>query len=188
MTGSTETEIKLSLEDPLATLSRLRSLGFEVLRPRVFEANTLYDTKTGELRQIATLLRLRQVGNQTVLTWKGPPVPGPHKQRPEEETMVGSFETTALIFEKLGFLPVFRYEKFRTEFSHAGALGVVVFDETPIGKFLEIEGEAAWIDSTARNLGFLPEDYLLESYGALYLQYCREKGTEPANMVFPSES
>ncbi len=185
MTGSTETEIKLRVQDAPAVQARLRSLGFAILHGRVFEANTIYDTENGELRQNSSLLRLRQVGERTVLTWKGPPIPGPHKQRPEEETTVGSFEIMALIFGKLGFRPIFRYEKFRTEYTKENALGVVVFDETPIGNFLEIEGEAAWIDSTARELGFLPEDYLLQSYGALYLQHCRETGMEPGNMVFP---
>jgi adenylate cyclase, class 2 len=188
MTGSTETEIKLAVEDLPTIQSRLHSLSFTVLHPRVFEANTVYDTKAQDLRQNSSLLRLRQVGERTVLTWKGPPVAGPHKQRPEEETTVGSFDKMALIFEKLGYLPTFRYEKYRTEFSKPGSLGVVVLDETPIGNFLEIEGEAAWIDATARDLGFLPEDYLLESYGSLYLQYCRQAGVEPGHMVFSSHS
>ncbi len=52
---------------------------------------------------------------------------------------------------------------------------------------MEIEGEAEWIDSTARQLGFSHTDYILDSYGKLYLDYCRKLGREPGNMVFASQ-
>ncbi len=107
-----------------------------------------------------------------MLTWKGPGQSGPHKSRAELETSVGSLETMRQILEQLGYGPVFRYEKYRTEFMDRAGLGVVTLDETPIGNFLEIEGPGEWIDQTAGRLGFSPKDYLLESYGKLYLDYC----------------
>jgi adenylate cyclase class 2 len=63
-----------------------------------------------------------------------------------------------------------------------------VIDETPIGMFLELEGDAEWIDETARRLGYSPSDYLLESYGTLYLQYCQNRKLEPTNMVFAAST
>ena len=69
-----------------------------------------------------------------------------------------------------------------------GEPGVVTVDETPIGNFLELEGPAEWIDAKAAALGFTPSDYILESYGRLYLADCERRGVEPSNMVFPPDS
>ena len=123
-----------------------------------------------------------------VLTWKGPGASGPHKDREEWETGVESFAEMQRILEHLGYTPTFRYEKFRTEFRQKGESGgVVTLDETPIGTFLELEGPGTWIDRTAQFLGFRKEDYVLESYGSLYLAYCARRGLQPANMVFASQ-
>jgi adenylate cyclase class 2 len=132
------------------------------------------------------ILRLRQVGEKGIITWKGPGERGPHKSRPELETSVGSVETLGKILAQIGFEPSFRYEKYRTEYVSEDSEGVVTFDETPIGNFLELEGPAAWIDETARKLEFAPQDYILESYGRLYLADCERRGVEPSNMVFAS--
>jgi adenylate cyclase, class 2 len=186
MKNATETEIKLRLYDRAAVLDRLPRLGFRVSVPRQFEANTLYDTNDQALRKKEMILRLRAVGDNRVITWKGPGEPGPHKSRPELETSVGSLETFDRIFDKLGLHPVFRYEKYRTEFSSGDAPGVITLDETPIGDFLELEGPGDWIDRTADQLGFSPKDYILESYGRLYLADCERRGVQPAHMVFAS--
>jgi adenylate cyclase class 2 len=61
---------------------------------------------------------------------------------------------------------------------------VVTVDETPVGWFLELEGEPAWIDRTAAELGFEEKQYLTESYGSLYLLHCKQRGIEPSDMVF----
>ncbi len=134
------------------------------------------------------LLRLRQAGDKHVITWKGKGEPGPHKSRPELETTLMSGENMHKILGQLGFAPTFRYEKFRTEFSEKDRLGVVTVDETPIGNFIEIEGPSEWIDATAQRLGFSPADYILDSYGRLYLAACERQGVQPTNMVFTSHS
>jgi adenylate cyclase class 2 len=79
---------------------------------------------------------------------------------------------------------VFRYEKFRTEYQ-SGQEGTITVDETPIGLYLEIEGAPGWIDRIAGELGFSERQYITKSYGALYLDYCREREMTAANMVFP---
>jgi adenylate cyclase, class 2 len=186
MTSATETEVKLPVADGPSALGRVLSAGFQISRPREFEANTLYDTEDGALLRKGMLLRLRQAGEREVVTWKGPGIPGPHKSRPELETSVGSSSTLAQILGHLGFKPTFRYEKFRTELRSARGEGVVVLDETPIGTYLELEGPADWIDETARKLGFSQTDYVVESYGTLYRNYCAERGVDPRNMIFQS--
>jgi len=100
------------------------------------------------------------------------------------ETEFADFASMQRILMDLGFRPAFRYEKYRTEFAAAGASGVVMLDETPIGDFLELEGAPRWIDRTAQALGFAHSDYITASYGRLYLDYCVEKGIDPSNMTF----
>ena len=88
------------------------------------------------------------------------------------------------ILERLGYRPSFEYQKYRTEYRRPGSRGLILVDETPVGDYLELEGPPRWIDRTALELGFRPEDYILDSYGGLYLAWCREKGMEPGHMVF----
>jgi len=186
MANATETEIKLPVENAAALLDKLHAAGYQVSQSREFEANTLYDTDDRRLFHSGMLLRLRETGGRSILTWKGPVIAGPHKSRPERETTVGSAETFGYILDQLGFEPVFRYEKFRTELKGANPEATVTFDETPIGIFMELEGPAAWIDETARTLGFKYADYVTESYGTLYRRWCERKGVEPSHMVFSS--
>ncbi len=184
-----ETEVKIRIPDPAHILSRLPSAGFQLSSPRQFESNTLYDTPSHALRESGMLLRLRQFGSTAVITWKGPGQPGPHKSRPELETSIGAIETMEKILNQLGYNAIFRYEKFRTEFRAAAAgnpKGVLTIDETPIGNFLELEGQADWIDRNAAQLGFRPQDYILESYGQLYLDDCARRGVQPTHMTFAS--
>ena len=189
MVGPTETEVKIRLSEKAKALERLRHAGFRESVARLFEANTLYDTPDGQLRKKETLLRLREAGNRSVLTWKGPGIPGAaHKSRTELETSIGSAQTIAQIFHQLGFQPAFRYEKYRTEYTRPGSAGVVTIDETPIGDFMELEGAGEWIDETAALLGFRPDEYVLESYGKLYIAECERCGVQPTHMVFASTS
>ena len=186
MKSANETEVKIPLTDRESVEQRIAEAGFQVSTPREFEANDIYDTEDQSLRQKEMILRLRQSGEKAVITWKGPGVPGPHKSRPELETSIGSLDVLSRILEQLGYRRAFRYEKFRTEYSDSAGTGVVTVDETPIGDFMEIEGSANWIDTTAATLGFSQKEYVLESYGKLYLNYCRQNGLEPGNMVFES--
>ena len=182
--GSHETEIKLALPDPKTARRLLRAAGFRVSRPRVFEANTVFDTPGQSLRRAANLLRVREAGGTATVTYKGRPLPGRHKSREELELQVADAAAMAGIFARLGFHPASRYEKYRTEFRQPDRAGVAMLDETPIGVFLELEGTAPWIDRTARHLGFQETDYITASYARLYLDWCGRRGRKPTNMVF----
>lgn len=183
-----ETEIKIQIHDLEEVRQRLVQLGFKESVARKFEVNALYDTVDQKLRRTEMLLRLRKVGAKSVITWKGPGIPGPHKSRPELETTLASIETMGRILEEIGFQPAFRYEKYRTEFvdGQSPDVGTVTLDETPIGHFLELEGPAEWIDNAAGRLGFAQHDYVLASYGKIYLDYCARRGVQPGDMVFAS--
>jgi len=184
MESPLETEVKIRAADLADVCQRIEALGFQISQPREFESNTLYDTETRSLLSSGTLLRLRESGGRYFITWKGRYQAGPHKTRPELETTLGSLDTMAQILGQLGYGPVFRYEKYRREYRHAGQPSVITADETPIGNFLELEGPGTWIDETAQRLGLKPADYVLESYARLYLKDCEQRGIAPTNMVF----
>ena len=80
--NSRETEIKLlGWRDAASARRRLVAAGFRLLKRRVFEQNTVFDTPGLKLRKAASLLRVRRAGKSATLTYKGPPIPGPHKSR-----------------------------------------------------------------------------------------------------------
>lgn len=182
--GPTETEIKLAVPDLRTARKLLRAAGFRVTRRRVFERNVVFDTPALALRQASTLLRVRQAGRETTVTYKGKPVPGKHKSREELEVSASDASMMGTIFERLGYRPVFRYEKYRTEYRLERGAGMATLDETPVGVYLELEGSPAWIDRMARRMGFPEQSYITASYGRLYLDRCREMGVPPGNMVF----
>jgi adenylate cyclase class 2 len=181
--GGQETEIKIAVSGVAAARRLLRANGFRVWKRRVFEKNTVFDTPDLKLRKGRKLLRVREAHGVT-LTYKGPPVVARHKSREELELQVSDARAIGALMGRLGFAPVFRYEKYRTEFRKAGSSGIVTIDETPVGVFFELEGTPAWIDRTARKLGFSEADYITVSYARLYVQWCEAQGLQPTNMLF----
>lgn len=99
------------------------------------------------------------------------------KSREEHEVVVSDADAFERILAGLGLLPRFRYQKYRESYRHGDA--EIVIDETPIGTFLEIEAAPERIHELAKALGFSREDYLLESYVALFLA-----GGGTGDMVF----
>ncbi len=165
-----ETEIKLRVENLNNAHRLLVDHGFTVLHPRVFERNLIFDTPDLSLRNSRRLLRLREAGGAVTLTFKGPAEGGKHKSREEREVHPDSFEEMQTILKRLDYQVTFEYDKHRTEYHRPGVAGIATVDETPVGTFMELEGDGAWIDKTAAELGFCEGDYILASYATLYLQ------------------
>ena len=65
--------------------------------------------------------------------------PGKHKSREELEIEIGDAALGATILARLGFVPVFSYRKFRTEYAGKTPDSVICLDETPAGCFLELD-------------------------------------------------
>jgi adenylate cyclase, class 2 len=182
--GNHETEIKLPVADVASAKRMLYRVGFRVHKRRIFEDNTMFDTAARSLRQSASALRLRVAGGKAIVTFKGKPLVSKHKSREELEIDVSDAATARLILERLGFRAVFRYQKYRTEYRQPARSGTATLDETLIGVFVELEGQPAWIDRTARLLGFREKDYIKSSYGRLYLEWCKKNRCKPGDMVW----
>ena len=183
VTQSIETEIKLSIPGGAAEALRLLERhGCRPLAPRVLQIDQTFDLPGRLLTGAGKLLRLRLEDGRGTLTFKGPPLPGRYKSREELELAVSDPAVFASILDRLGYVPAFRYEKYRTTFS-AGNGGILALDETPIGVFLELEGLEDWIESTAVRLGFTPPQYITASYASLYAAY-RRSHQAPLDMLF----
>lgn len=184
---------EIELKFPVSSLGdleqRLVELGFKLDTPRTFEANVLYDTPDRSLRARGELLRVRQYGLRATVTHKRHPdneeAGSRYKVRIETESEVSDGGAMTEIFTRLGLEPTFRYEKFRSEYSHPRASGGhVVIDETPIGVYAELEGPPGWIDQTLVALGVDPADCLTESYGRLFSAWKKRTGSAAENLTF----
>jgi adenylate cyclase class 2 len=180
-----ETEIKIPFEHgPEEARNLIERHGYVVIEPRTLESDAVFDRGVSELGNVDQLLRLRRAGSLSTVTYKGPTTRERHKSREEIEFNVSDPSAFELVLDRLGFSPRFRYEKFRTKFAAPSEPGIITIDETPIGIYLELEGEANWIDSTAARLGFQPSQYCTASYAALYREYLRYHEGAQQNMVF----
>jgi adenylate cyclase class 2 len=190
---NSEIELKFPVPDPEALQTRLSQLGFQLVTPRTFEHNTLYDTPNRDLRALRQILRLRQYGNLCTVTHKRlPDEQAPvdttrYKIRIETETTIGNREAMAEIFRQMGYAPAFIYEKYRTEWSHTAGPELtahLVLDETPIGTYAELEGPTAWIDQNLAALNIDPATCLTDSYGKLFLDWKQRTASPAENLTF----
>jgi adenylate cyclase class 2 len=183
-----EIELKFPVSDLPALQQRLHSLGYTLDTPRTFESNILYDTPDRALLNSKQLLRIRRYGDTWLLTHKQQPsdvTPGDarYKRRIETETTVADGEALAAVFQSLGYIPVFRYDKFRAEWSDPAG-GHIVLDETPIGIFAELEGDPAWIDATLQRLHIDHASCTTESYGRLFLAWKQRTQSPAEDLTF----
>ena len=107
------------------------------------------------------------------MTFKGPVRKDREfKKRPETQTRVADADATHLILEELGLEPSFHYDKFREIFHLPVATGTVevCLDETPVGLFVEIEGEQAAIREAAGLFGWSADRFIRKGYVELYAE------------------
>jgi adenylate cyclase class 2 len=178
----TETEVKLPVASLETLRESLRRIGARLTRERHFEDNVLFDDGAGRLASAGAVLRLRRTSRESVLTYKGPRrVEDGIKVREERQTVVEMPDEIHAIFASLGYRPVFRYQKYREVWTHRGQ--EILADETPVGTFLEIEGDAEGIRAVTAELGLDPADYMTESYVDIFFA----QGGE-GDMLFEGES
>lgn len=182
MHASLETEIKFRIDDLPHLTARLQKAGIQLVTPRTHEMNTLFDRSGRPLRKEGSLLRVRKYGERWIVTFKGKARLGRYKSRPEVESGIEDGQAFTTILESLGFVPVFSYEKFRSEWTDGS--GHIVIDETPIGNFGEIEGPGEWIEAIAGKLGILPAQYITDSYATLFQKWRQQTRSTAKNMLF----
>ena len=112
-------------------------------------------------------MRLRRAAGRTILTYKGPArFQDGVKTREEREVDVSDAAEEEAILTGLGLERRFRYEKRREEWDCDGC--VVALDETPIGTFVEVEGDPIGIRRLVAQLALDPSEAIPYSYAELY--------------------
>lgn len=189
-TSNHEIEVKLRFDsvEPLVQVGIVLKLE----TPRHFEDNWLLDTANKQLGEKLAVLRIRQTGLTGSMTYKEKAAPeevaSQFKKRLELETALDDPKSALALFERLGLTPWFRYQKHRTVYRAelpGGNQLQVMFDETPIGNFIELEGEEDAIADAVKLLRVSPEEYILESYLALQAAECARQGKPFGDMIFP---
>jgi len=187
MTENLEIEVKLACDD----LGRLTRAGFDLhlCKPRHFEDNWLLDWPDRRLMQAGAALRVRSVDGRGWVTYKGTveeSAGSPLKIREEIEAETSEPEHMVRLFERLEMRRAFRYQKYRTIYrlSLEGSDLKVAFDETPMGNFIEIEGDESGVLRAIELAGFTDRDIIRESYPELQAARCRARGAELEDLVF----
>src|SRR4030095_4879747 len=184
---SLEIEVKLACGD----LDRLRDKGLHLTleTARHFEDNWLLDRPDRSLISQGAALRIRSVNGHGTVTYKGV-VKETHesrlKVREEIETAIDEPERLIELFERLGYHRSFRYQKYRTGYCIIinGRKLKVLLDETPMGDFIEIEGDEASVLNALDVAGFAEDDIIRKSYPELQASRCRERGVPLEDLVF----
>lgn len=140
-----EVEIKFHALDHEALAGKLRAIGAR--EGTVIEQEDIYLAHPArDFAATDEALRLRRVGAENRITYKGPKLGGPTKTREEIELPFAAgadaLEQFARLFERLGFRPVATIRKVRRPFAleHAGRMLEVVLDRAEgLGDFAEVE-------------------------------------------------
>lgn len=182
-----EIEVKFIISSVEEILPRIHSLGAVCEQPVQLERNLRWDDADETLTKSRQVLRLRDNGGTTVLTYKAE-----HQNdkgladREEIETVVTDFQNTQLILERLGYKIVFIYEKYRSIY-RLNDTGLFV-DHTPIGDFIEIEGpDGGAIRRSAELLGLDWDKRIDEGYLILFKQWKKQTDFRGRDMVFQQE-
>jgi len=182
MSTPLEREVKLRFESPQAARTAVAATGATPLRPRRLQSDVLFDTEQRVLSARSQVLRVRIEAGHSYVTFKSPAEHPTLKLREELETGVEDGERLVTIFLRSGFRIWFRYQKYREEFALDDV--IIAVDETPVGTFVEIEGSDLGIVAAVDALGRGPADYIVESYRALFVRHCNERGVPAGDMVF----
>jgi adenylate cyclase class 2 len=177
-----EREVKLRFDSADTARAAIEAAGAAPLRCRRLQEDALLDTADETLRRRGCALRIRTESGKSLLTMKGPVQPGSMKIREEHETVIGDGFVVQRVLEELGLHVWFRYEKYREEYAAEDV--TIAIDETPVGTFVELEGNEAGILTMTAALGRSPADFIVDSYRSLFVKHRESLGIEGQDMVF----
>lgn len=118
------------------TRARLETRG--ELAGRVVQEDVYYRHPCRDLAATDEALRIRRVGGEAELTYKGPRRGGETKTRTEHGTSLGDADAAAASLEALGFEPLPPVRKERTRYD-LGDWTAVLDDVEGLGRYVEVE-------------------------------------------------
>jgi adenylate cyclase, class 2 len=144
-----EVELKYRLVDYDQLERRLSERG-AAREPEITQEDVYLSHPSRDFAVSNEAFRIRRIGTDNRITYKGPRLSGPTKTREEIELSVRSGEVAFIqllrLFENLGFRPIATIWKSRTPFrltQEGRAVEVVLDRAVGIGNFVEIEALAA---------------------------------------------
>lgn len=162
-----EIEVKLPVKDFKEVKGLLKKLKAKKKSRENLERNILFDHKSLKLKERDWVLRLRKFGKKNILTLKTK-TKGKKgfKVREEINLYFDDFEKMKEVFQKMGFFEAFYYEKYREEYVLKGLN--ISLDRTPVGNYVEIEGDYKKIEDFLKKIGAKIEETLSLSYYKLF--------------------
>jgi adenylate cyclase class 2 len=149
-----EVELKFPLADPAAVRQSLVSLG-AIFSDPIEQADVYFAHPSRDFRRTDEALRIRRVGSDNFVTYKGPKLDAETKTRQEIELPLApgeeGFSQFAALLEVLGFRRVYevRKERLPGEILFGGQQIQLALDHVAsLGDFLEIELLADYSDLT----------------------------------------
>src|SRR5687768_3123752 len=167
MAIETEKKYRLGQKRLEDITQKLLDLGATYVK-EVFEVN--YQHRGGEMDERGATLRLRKIGDFTVLTYKERiKTDDGAKHKVEYETPVSDVDAMEKIIESLGYKLTAVYEK-RRKYWGLGEVEVVL-DELPFGLYMEIEGTIEAIEKAEKLLGLKEAEREPRGYPRLTVKY-----------------
>jgi len=140
-----EVEQKFRVDDPAGLRAKLTDLG-AVFGDRIMQCDAYFNHPARDFAISDEALRIRSVGDENAITYKGPKLGGGVKTRREIELPIGAGQSTAEqlgeVLVLLGFRPTAVVEKRRTpgNLTVEGVTYELALDEVEgIGTFFEVE-------------------------------------------------
>ena len=186
-----EREVKLLFPTTAVAREAVLAAGAVHSGARRLQDDSLYDLPDETLRKKGCVVRIRierwtDTPDTTTLTVKGPVQSSQMKLREEHETRVENAQALLQAFDALGMRVWFRYQKYREELSTRGV--VIAIDETPVGTYVELEGDEDAILAIATALGRAQADFILDSYYRLFMKRREEFGLAGPYMLFSASA
>ncbi len=132
-----EIEIKASCDDIDEVIGKARSLGAAPVGT-VEEEDRYFNHPSRDFASTDEALRIRRIGNEARVTYKGPKISLKAKTRVEVELGIDDPERLGTILEYLGFIEVGSVRKRRTMF-RTGTTEICFDRVEGLGEFVELE-------------------------------------------------
>lgn len=137
-----EVEMKFKVPQRELTLAHLQRLGFRASGKRL-ESDRYYNAPDRDFARTDEALRIRQVGNDCQLTYKGPKqgITGKVRKEHEVDLSEGSARMMHQILLDLRYQPSIEVKKERTIYRHSAQKDIeVAWDEVEqLGTYIELE-------------------------------------------------
>ncbi|WGI17291.1 class IV adenylate cyclase [Methanonatronarchaeum sp. AMET-Sl] len=177
MSKNIEVEIKVKANKPVKEIENQLNKTAEYIKS--YRQRDLYfNHPSRDFSDTDEALRIREVGNQHYLTYKGGKIDKVSKSREEIETKINETEKHEKILKRLGFKPVEKVEKTRKKYQIED-YQILIDKVDDLGTFIEIETTSSpkeykkalkGAKKHIKQLGFEEKDFIRKSYLEMKLE------------------